>query len=114
MVIKELLKKVSPLAGILKLPIMAMYEILENKEKAEQDYIILVADIKGRIKNNHETYNNSPDLRRAIEALSELPQWGAKRTNFRKRYLQDLDTNTQKLLELPDDPSYFNGQGLFY
>ncbi len=114
MVIKELLKKVSPLTGILKLPLL-MYETLENKEKAEQEYKILVADIKGRIKNNNETYNNSPDLRRAIEALSELPQLGAKRRNFRKRYMQDLDTNTQKLLkDLPDDPSSFNGQGLFY
>ncbi|GEM77524.1 hypothetical protein C1141_20490 [Vibrio agarivorans] len=101
--IKEL-SKFSPLSTL----IIQMSKRLEEKESASEIYRDLYPLLESALERGC-TFE-SEEIQSIVSILERLPAWGAKRRNFKNRYLRNEST----LRSLPRDPSYFNGQGMWH
>lgn len=72
---------------------------ISGKSKANELYKILVPELKEDLENGIPI--SEPQVKRLIDAISELPSSGAKRRNFERRYMEDRYT----MLTLPNDPN---------
>lgn len=101
--LKEL-SKASPLSSLL----LQMKKRLDDKESASQIYRDLYPVLDDALSKGYAF--ESEEIQGIVNILERLPTWGARRENFRKRYL----INESTLRSLPRDPSYFNGQGMWH
>ncbi|WP_299013283.1 hypothetical protein [uncultured Photobacterium sp.] len=88
------LKELSPLTAFAK----AMYGQFTSKAESEKIYRTIVPMIKDKIESGSSL--KDPNMEQAVNLLAGLPPFGAKGSNFERRYLVDERT----ILDLPDDP----------
>ena len=76
-----------------------IYGQISGKQKANEWYKVLVPELHEALIRGVPL--NYPKLQRLIEALTNLAPVGAKRNNFKKRYMSDRES----MLSLPRDPN---------
>ncbi|MDO6580585.1 hypothetical protein Q4491_04435 [Photobacterium sp. 2_MG-2023] len=84
----------SQFTGLFKL----MYNEFTTKASSEKTYRVIVPVVKERVYQGY-TFKDK-ELQEMVELLRSLAPYGAKESNFSRRYLVDERT----LLDLPDDP----------
>ncbi|XDF80098.1 hypothetical protein AAFX60_017115 [Aliivibrio fischeri] len=88
------LKQFSPLSSLISLA----YKEFQNKQSSDKFYRANVPLIKLAIEEGFTLQDKM--LRDSVDALESLAPFGARRSNFERRYLIDERT----ILDLPNDP----------
>lgn len=76
-----------------------IYGQISGKQKANEWYKVLVPELHEALTRGVPL--NDPQLQRLTEALTNLAPVGAKRNNFKRRYMSDRES----MLSLPRDPN---------
>ncbi|WBA13862.1 hypothetical protein [Salinivibrio proteolyticus] len=76
-----------------------IYEQISGKKDANEWYKTLVPELHEALRNDIPM--SDPQLKRLIEKIIGLAPIGAKRLNFRERYMK----NRESMLRLPKDPN---------
>ncbi|WP_114787628.1 hypothetical protein [Vibrio tetraodonis] len=76
-----------------------IYGRVSGKQDANKWYKVLVPELREALERG--TPISDPQVKRLIEAISDLPSAGAKQRNFTRRYMQDKES----MLKLPRDPN---------
>jgi len=76
-----------------------IYGRVSGKQDANKWYKVLVPELREALERG--TPISDPQVKRLIDAISDLPSAGARQRNFVRRYMQDRDS----MLKLPRDPN---------
>lgn len=75
-----------------------IFGVFKDKKEAEKLYRYIVPELQSALSSGSTM--STPAVKKAIEILQDLPPAGARRRNFRYRYLYDRPS----LMNLPVDP----------
>ena len=76
-----------------------LYGQVSGKQKANEWYKLLIPELHEALERG--TPMSDPQLSRLIEAITDLSPAGAKRSNFKRKYMSDKDS----MMNLPRDPN---------
>ncbi|MGR3042679.1 hypothetical protein ABMY36_22245 [Vibrio vulnificus] len=76
-----------------------IYGQISGKQKANEWYKLLVPELHEALERG--TPMSDPQLKKLVEAITNLAPVGAKRNNFKRRYMEDRES----MLSLPRDPN---------
>ncbi|TKF13147.1 hypothetical protein FCV43_20125 [Vibrio genomosp. F6] len=83
--------------------IESIYGRVSGKNDANRLYEVLVPELKEALQRGESL--SDPQVKRLVEAICDLPSWGAKQRNFVMYYMKDADS-MNRLPRNPDDLMY--------
>ncbi len=86
-------------ASFISSAVEQIYGQISGKQKANEWYKLLVPELHEALERG--TPMSDPQLKKLVEAIINLVPAGAKRNNFKRRYMEDRES----MLSLPREPN---------